>query len=73
MSHRRRRRRDPGRLLTRLAAALNACDRAGLKTRLCHGGVIETRHGYAIRTPAGWVARTLAWSEFGHGKGDDDD
>lgn len=65
---------DPAPLLASLAAALTACELAGFKVRLRHGGVIETRRGYVVRAPDGWVARTLAWTEFSTtAEGDDDD
>ena len=48
-------------LLDRLAAALDACQEAGLKPRLRHGAVY-TRAGYVLPPIKGgrWVARTLA-------------
>ena len=65
---------DPGPLLAGLAAALTACEQAGLKVRLRHGGIIETRHGYVVRGRDGWVARTAAWTEFSPElEGSDDD
>ena len=65
--------KDAARLLSSLAAALTACDEAGLKVRLRHGGIIETRRGYVVRAPGAWAARTAAWTEFSDGKEDDDD
>ena len=64
---------DPALLLTALAVALTGCEQAGLKPKLRHGGIIETRHGYVVRAADGWVARTTAWTEFGPAEGDDDD
>ena len=64
---------DPGPLLAGLAAALTACEQAGLKPKLRHGGIIETRHGYVVRGRDGWVARTAAWGEFSNTEESDDD
>lgn len=64
---------DPARLLAAAADALTALDQAGLKVRLRHGGIIETRAGYLVRVKAGWVARTAEWTEFSEQEGDDDD
>ena len=64
---------DAGRLLAAAADALTALDRAGLKVRLRHGGIIETRRGYVVRGRDGWVARTAEWTEFSGREGDDDD
>jgi hypothetical protein len=61
-----------GPLLSSLAAALTACEQAGLKPKLRHGGIIETRHGYVVRAGRAWVARTAAWTEFTP-EGDDHD
>ena len=55
---------ERARLLSVLADALNACERAGLKPKLRHGGVIETRGGYVVRGDTGWVPRTAAWTPF---------
>lgn len=63
---------DPAPLLADLAAALSACEQAGLKVKLRHGGIIETRRGYVVRAGDGWVARTLTWTEFSDGSDDDD-
>jgi hypothetical protein len=60
-------------LLSLLADALNACERDGLKPKLRHGGVIETRGGFVVRTDAGWVPRTLAYTEFAEREGDEDE
>jgi hypothetical protein len=64
---------DPGPLLSSLAAALTACEQAGLKPKLRHGGIIETRHGYVVRAGRAWVARTAAWTEFSTARESDDD
>ena len=65
---------DPGPLLAGLAGALTACEQAGLKPKLRHGGIIETGHGYVVRGRDGWVARTAAWTEFSpEQEGSDDD
>lgn len=65
--HRSRRaphRADPQLLLTRLAAALNACERAGLDVTLKHGAVL-TRAGYVLPLLNGrWAARTLTYTAF---------
>jgi hypothetical protein len=64
---------DPAPLLTALAAALTGCEQAGLKPKLRHGGVIETKGGFVMRSDAGWVPRTRAYTEFAEQEGDDDD
>ncbi len=47
-------------LLTALAAALNACEDAGLKVRLWHGGTLRTPGGYVLRLEDDrWAGRTL--------------
>lgn len=63
--------------LGRLASALNALDRAGLKVRFAHGGAV-TAAGYVLRLPsrhgkAGehWQVRTLALTEFTPPREDD--
>ena len=61
---------DPAPLLAGLAAALSACDGAGLKVKLKHGIVI-TRHGYVLPVAQGWIARTLAYTEFSDGEDED--
>ena len=55
---------DAGRLLSLVADALTACERDGLKVRLRHGGIIETKRGYVVRSGDGWVARTLDYTAF---------
>jgi hypothetical protein len=62
---------DPAPLLAALAGALTACERAGLKPKLRHGGIIETRRGYVVRAGPGWVARTAEWTEFSSGEDGD--
>jgi hypothetical protein len=47
-------------LLARVAEALTACDRAGLKVRLHHDAV-ETRIGYVLRIRKQWVPRTKTY------------
>ncbi len=64
---------DAATLLSSLAAALTACDRDGLKVRLRHGGIIETRRGYVVRSGDRWVARTSRWTEFSAQAGSDDE
>lgn len=58
--HRRKQARkpDPAALLDRLAAALNACDRAGLDVKLKHGIVIA-KAGYVLPINDKWAARLL--------------
>jgi hypothetical protein len=59
-------------LLGAVAAALSACEDAGLAVRLRHGAV-TTPAGYVLEAEGGrWVARTLAWTEFGTLDGDED-
>jgi hypothetical protein len=60
-------------LLSLLADALNACERAGMKPKLRHGGVVETKGGFVIRAEAVWVPRTLAYTEFTPDQESDDD
>jgi hypothetical protein len=51
-------------VLEAVAAALNACQDAGLPVKLRHGAVI-TPAGYVLQAQGErWVARTLAWTEF---------
>lgn len=50
-------------LLIDLAAALNACETAGIKVKLRHG-VVMTHYGYVLPTDSEWVARTLVYTEF---------
>jgi len=65
---------EPAHLLSVLADALNACEQAGMKPKLRHGGVVETKGGFVIRAESGWVPRTLAYTEFTPAaEGDDDD
>jgi hypothetical protein len=52
------------RLLEAVAAALSACEKAGLRVKLRHGAVM-TPAGYVLEARDGqWVVRTLAWTEF---------
>ena len=49
-------------LLTGLAAALNACEDAGLKVKLWHGGSLRTPGGYVLRLEDDrWAGRTLSY------------
>lgn len=64
---------SPAGLLNALAAALNACEAAGMAVRLKHGAAY-TRHGYVL--PLGdnrWAARTLLYTEFTPPDDDPDD
>lgn len=58
--------------LARVADALNACARAGLKVRLRHG-IVETRHGYVLPAAGEWVARTRTYTPFTPDDSEDDD
>jgi hypothetical protein len=67
-------------LLAAVADALNACDRAGITTRLAHGAVL-TAAGYVLRLAprhgpgfAGdlWQVRTLGLTEFPGSRDEDD-
>ncbi len=51
---------DHSALLEAVAAALTACQLAGLHVRLKHNTVF-TDVGYVLATDDGWVARTLAY------------
>lgn len=54
----------PEALLSALAAALNACDEAGIGTRLRHG-IVYTSRGYVLPLKDGiWGARTMNYTEF---------
>jgi hypothetical protein len=64
---------DPAALLTAAADALTACEQAGLRLRLRHGGIIETRGGYVVRIGREWMARTAAWTEFSETRDEDED
>lgn len=58
------RKRKPARLLGNLAAALNACDKAGLDVKLRHG-IVMTGRGYVLQVKNGrWAARTLDYQAF---------
>ena len=49
-------------LLTSLAAALNACEAAGLRVKPWHGGALRTAAGYVLRLEDDrWMARTLSY------------
>lgn len=68
---------DAEALLSALAAALNACDRAGFAVKLAHGAVI-TDVGYILPVypDAGerYAVRTMALTEFSaQASGDDED
>lgn len=43
-------------LLSRVADALNACERAGMTLGLSHGAV-TSRQGYVLPGPGGWSVR----------------
>ena len=66
---------DVQKLLSCLADALNACDRAGFTVKLAHGAVI-TRAGYVLPVfpEAGerYAVRTMALTEF-PAAGEDED
>jgi hypothetical protein len=63
---------ETAQLLGAVAAALSACEEAGLPVKLRHGAVI-TAAGYVLEGEGGrWVARTLAWTEFSTLDGDED-
>jgi len=64
---------DAAPLLSAVADALTACERAGLKPKLRHGGIIETKRGYVVRAGRAWAARTAAWTEFSPQEESDDD
>jgi hypothetical protein len=51
------------RLLAQAAAALNACEAAGMKVKLRHNAVF-TNYGYVLPAESEWVARTLVYTEF---------
>jgi hypothetical protein len=67
------------RLLTAVADALNACDKAGILVQLAHGAAI-TNEGYVLAVGDGnvpmmgnrWVARTRALTPFSDQADDDD-
>ena len=63
-------------LLTAVADALNACERARITVKLAHGAVL-TRVGYVlpIYPDAGerYAVRTMALTEFSGNAGDDED
>jgi hypothetical protein len=51
-----------GALLTGLAAALNACEVAGLRVKPWHGGSLRTPGGYVLRLEDDrWAPRTLSY------------
>ena len=59
-------------LLEAVAAALSACESAGLPVKLRHGAVI-TPAGYVLEAGDDrWVARTLTWTRFSTLDGDED-
>ena len=64
---------DAQRLLASVAAALEACEAAGITVKLKHGAVI-TRVGYVLTLGDGeWAARTLNWTPFSDQAGSDED
>lgn len=66
-----KRKPSPAVLLGRVAAALTACEQAGMAVKLRHG-VVMTHHGYVLPTSRGWVARTRLYTEFSPPPSDDD-
>lgn len=66
---------DAGRLLSAVADALNACERAGITVDVPAGAVL-TSHGYVMpvgdtRLGSRWAARTRLAAEFCPGGEDD--
>jgi hypothetical protein len=60
-------------LLAAVAAALTACETAGITVKLKHGAVM-TSLGYVLPLGDGtWGARTLTWTEFSVQAGSDDE
>jgi hypothetical protein len=56
---------DAGPLLSSVAAALTACEKAGIAVRFRHGAVF-TEFGYVLQVgEKTWAARTRAYTEFG--------
>lgn len=64
-------------LLTQLAAALNACEDAGLRVKPWHGIALRTAGGYVLRLEDDrWMARTLSYDPLtvpGFAEDPDDD
>jgi hypothetical protein len=58
------------RLLGEVAAALNACEAAGVRVKMRHGAVF-TNYGYVLPADSEWVARTLVYTEFEPSEEDD--
>ena len=63
---------DASALLSLVAAALTACETAGIKVRLKHDAVL-TDYGYVLPLNGSWAARTREWTEFSSSSADDDD
>ena len=68
---------DAPRLLSAIADALNAAERAGLAVNLAHGAA-STSHGYVLpvgdgRLGARWAARVKVPHEMSPEQGSDDD
>jgi hypothetical protein len=63
---------DAEALLGAVAAALTACQAAGIAVKLKHG-IVTSREGYVLPVSGQWVARTRAYTEFTPPAGDDDD
>jgi hypothetical protein len=62
----------PAALLGSLAAALSACEDAGMAVKFAHGAAI-TRQGYVLPLGEGqWAARTLLYTEFAGARALDD-
>ena len=64
---------DAHALLSSVAAALTACEAAGIPVKLKHGAVM-TDVGYVLPLGDGqWGARTLVWTEFSPSGSDEDE
>ena len=64
---------DAGPLLSSVAAALTACEQAGIAVKFKHGAV-WTEHGYVFQVGTGtWAARTRAYTEFSPSGSDEED
>jgi hypothetical protein len=64
---------DAGPLLSTVADALTACEKAGIAVKFRHGAV-WSEHGYVIQIgEKTWAARTRAYAPFPVAPGDEDD
>jgi hypothetical protein len=64
---------DAGPLLSSVAAALTACEQAGIAVRFRHGALMSD-FGYVLQAgEKTWVARTRAYAPFPVAPGDDED